>query len=203
MLEHVVSELTARGLDVLYTPESVVASPAPALVRPHLRAVAAYGGSRVAGTPPASVGRGAARELCVLGLGLPWLLLGWLPGLILPGVLRVWAVSVAVYALLLVGVGVVAALKFRSVVVGLVTLPTLIATHVAYLVGLIRGRWTASRATPGRARLYDGKREPQRPQTRRPSTYSTSSPRMRRARRRAARAAARLAGSRSGRRCLR
>ena len=134
-----VSELTARGLDVLYTPESVVASPAPALVRPHLRAVAAYGGS----TSQALRRRrlGAVRPGTVaLGLGLPWLLLGWLPGLILPGVLRVWAVSVAVYALLLVGVGVVAALKFRSVVVGLVTLPTLIATHVAYLVGLIRGR---------------------------------------------------------------
>ena len=139
LLEHVVSELTARGLDVLYTPESVVASPAPALVRPHLQAVAAYGGSTSQALRRRHIG--AVRPGTVaLGLGLPWLLLGWLPGLILSGVLRAWAVSVAVYALLLVGVGVVAALKFRSVVVGIVTVPTLVATHVAYLVGLIRGR---------------------------------------------------------------
>ncbi len=86
-LEWVVSELTAQGLDVLYTPESVVASSAPPLVRPHLRSVAAYGGStahalrlrRLAAVRPGTV---------VLALGLPWLLLGWLPGLAFPDVLR-------------------------------------------------------------------------------------------------------------------
>ena len=137
--EELVSELTARGLDVLYTPESVVASPAPPLVAPHLRAVAAYGGSTAQAIRRrrlAAVRPGTA----VLVFGLPWLMLGWLPGLALPGVLRVWVVSLAAYALLLVGGGVVAALKFRSPAVGLVTAPALVATQVAYLVGLIRGR---------------------------------------------------------------
>jgi glycosyltransferase involved in cell wall biosynthesis len=137
-LERVVSELTARGRDVLYTPESVVASAAPPLIGPHLRAVAAYGGStafalrrrRFAAARPGTV---------LLGLGLPWLLVGWLPGLVLPDALRVWVASVALYVLMLVGAAIVASLKFRSLSVGLVTAPALVATHVAYLVGLIRG----------------------------------------------------------------
>ncbi len=50
-----------------------------------------------------------------------------------------WLVTVLAYALLLVGGGLVAALKFRSLAVGLATAPALFATHVAYLAGLARG----------------------------------------------------------------
>ncbi len=138
-LDRVVGELTARGFDVLYTPESVVAAPAPPLVGPHLRAVAAYGASTARALRRRRL-RAVRPGTAALGLGFPWLMLGWLPGLAVPVVLAAWLVSVAAYVLLLLGGGIVAALRFRSAAVGLVAVPALVATHVAYLAGLLRWR---------------------------------------------------------------
>jgi glycosyltransferase involved in cell wall biosynthesis len=129
--------LNDRGRKVLYTPETVVVTHRPPLFRPHLQQIAAAGRARgnairelglrgitAASLPPVAL-------LALLGLGWPLALVG--------GVWRmVWALLWAAYAVALLGAGTLAALRFRSVRVGAVSMVAIVAVHVTYAVALVR-----------------------------------------------------------------
>jgi len=136
--EELVGRLTARGRRVVYTPDTFVsATPAP-LVRPHLDD--AFRHARARGlaarrTRARSLSRATALSLAPLlaalvGLGL----------LVVGGAARTAGlVLVLAYTAALVLSGLHAALRFRSLVVGVAEPFAVVATQAVYLVGFVRG----------------------------------------------------------------
>ena len=128
--------LNDSGRRVLYTPETVIVTPQPPLFGPHLERVRAAGRSRGE----------AIRELGLRGItfaSVPpvllvvFLALGWL--LLLTGNAGrlAWLLLWAAYAVAVFGTGTLAALRFQSLRVGLLTMIGVVAVHVTYALGLI------------------------------------------------------------------
>ena len=129
--------LSSRGGLVVYTPETVLVSPVPPLVVPHLRRMAAYGRGR--GKALRRRGLRAVRPSTVLALtlwaaalALPFVAFGRLPALPLLLVGALYAGAVALSAL-------IATLRYRSARVGLLALLAFPLTHAVYAVSFVRG----------------------------------------------------------------
>ena len=129
--------ISDRGGTVVYTPETVVVSPVPPLILPHLRRMAAYGRRR--GQALRSRGLPAARLSTVLVLSL-WLLvlavvlvaLGRLPVRVLVVIAVGYGGAISLSAF-------IAMLRFRSASVGLLALLAFPLTHAVYGVSFVRG----------------------------------------------------------------
>lgn len=140
--EQLCERLDERGRRVLYTPETVVVAPRPPLVRPHFREVVSYARARAA-----SVRRRGLRGLRPSTIAQ----LALLPALAAAVVLvaaggsgrLAGVVVLAVYAAIVLCSAAIAALRFRSVTVGLTTAAFLPPTHAAYalafMYGFVRG----------------------------------------------------------------
>jgi glycosyltransferase involved in cell wall biosynthesis len=136
--EELVAWLSARGKRTVYTPDTSLAAAPPPLLRPHLSGVVHYGRAR---------GRTARR---MRGRSLSWTTaLALAPAaaaLIGVGLLSAGGgfrtagvVLLIAYAAALVASGVHAAVRFRSLTVGLLEPPAVVASQVAYLLGFLRG----------------------------------------------------------------
>ena len=147
--EHVVEFLTRQGKTVLYTPDAFISASPPPLVRPHLAATFAYArtrGEAARGTRGRSLSGASALSLATL--------LAAVAGVVLVGVggspRDVGYVLLLGYAALLIVSGAHAAARFRSLPLGLLEPPAVVATQAVYLVGFARGLVTARRrARPG------------------------------------------------------
>ena len=136
--ERLVAWLAEHGREVVYTPEAMtVMSPDP-VFRPHLSSVRRYGRSR--GAVARYTGGRSLSTLRLLTM-LPFVLgVAAVPLLVAGGAARAIGVALLlVYlAALLLG-ALLGALRFRSLRVGLLTLPAMAASHVAYAVGFVAG----------------------------------------------------------------
>jgi hypothetical protein len=130
--------LDQLGRAVVYTPETVVVAAPPPLWRPHLASVLASGRARGRAIRTRGLASLRASSLVPLALWL-WLLACWPLVLLGTDAARAWVTVVGLYAAALVGAGVLAALRFRSLQVGLLSVAALAATHVAHALGFVRG----------------------------------------------------------------
>jgi glycosyltransferase involved in cell wall biosynthesis len=154
--DELVASLTSRGRRVIYTPDtSVSAAPAP-LVRPHLADALRHGRARGAAareTRGRSLSRATALSLAPL--------LAALAGIALTafgGAARVTGlVLVLAYVAVLVLSGLHAAVRFRSIAVGLLEPPAVVLTQVAYLAGFLAGM-ASSLASASASRTFQSKR---------------------------------------------
>ena len=147
--------LSDRGGAVVYTPETVVVSPVPPLILPHLRRMArSYGRRR--GKALRSRGLPAARLSTVLVLSL-WLLvlavvlvaLGRLPVRVLVVIAVAYGGAISLSAL-------IAMLRFRSASVGLLALVAFPLTHAVYGCPSCGERSAGDDALPGLRRCSAG-----------------------------------------------
>jgi glycosyltransferase involved in cell wall biosynthesis len=137
--------LNEHGRKVLYTPESVVVVPRPPLWRPHLADIASAGRTRGAEIRAHGVRGFTAPSLLPLGL-LAFVVLGW-PLAFVPGTPRdLWLTVWAMYVAAVLLTGALAALRFRSIRVGALSLVGVVAVHLTYAVAVIRGILRPSRA---------------------------------------------------------
>jgi glycosyltransferase involved in cell wall biosynthesis len=137
-LRDVVAAVTSRGDGVLYTPESVVvADPAPLFV-PHLRVVWKRGRARGAQLRTGAVGRPTVFGTAVVMLVVLAVVL-CAAFLDLSAAEAIVAVVAAAYVLAVLVAAAAAALRHQSLVVGALVVPGIVSTHVAYLVGALRG----------------------------------------------------------------
>jgi glycosyltransferase involved in cell wall biosynthesis len=136
--DELVAWLSAHGRRTVYTPDAAVAIAPPSLVRPHLRSTFGHGAARgraARRTHGRSLSAATARSVtpalaAVAGTGL----------LFAGGALRVvGVVLVCVYAAALIVSGFRAGLRFRSLAVGMLEPPAVVATQVAYLLGFAAG----------------------------------------------------------------
>lgn len=138
-VEELVAWLAGRGRQTVYTPDTSIAAPPPPLLRPHLAATweharrrgraarRSHGGSISGATAISLVPAAAA----LLGLVLLVVGSGWAR--------NAGAVLVGVYlCMVVISIG-LAALRFRSLWVGLLALPALVATQGVYVAGFVRG----------------------------------------------------------------
>jgi glycosyltransferase involved in cell wall biosynthesis len=131
--------LSDRARHTVYTPDTMVATTPAALFGPHLRGTFRHAVARGVGArrtrgrsissattfslvPPAAALLGAA--LVVLGPS---------------SAQRTGVILVGAYCVILVGSGLLAALRFRSARVGGLALPGLVLTQAAYVAGYVRG----------------------------------------------------------------
>ena len=149
-LDEVVSYLTSEGKTAIYTPDtSVSVAPVP-LVRPHFADVFRYGRAR-----GAAARRSRGRSLSVATALSVAPLVAALLGLVLlafDGIPRtVGLVLVLAYIAALLLSGLHAAVRFRSVVVGVLEPPAVVLTHAAYLAGFVVGLTSSfASASPSR-----------------------------------------------------
>ncbi|HEX2112408.1 MAG TPA: glycosyltransferase [Gaiellaceae bacterium] len=124
---------------VVYTPESVVVSPKPPpLFRPHLRTVAQYGWAR--GRSLRLVGAAALRPSTLPPLGLFALLAAGWPLALRGGLLRTtWLAVWVSYGGLVMLAGLAAAVRFRSLRVGVLAAGGAVGTHFVYAPAFLRG----------------------------------------------------------------
>jgi glycosyltransferase involved in cell wall biosynthesis len=137
-LDELTSRLVAAGRSVLYTPETVVVASPPPLFGPHLRQAFDYGRRR-----SGELRQRGLRALRPTTL-LPLVLLVFLaigPIAILVGGLprTIWLAGAAAYAIAVLASGAIAALRFRGLGVGALTVVGLVARHVVYAAGLLTG----------------------------------------------------------------
>jgi hypothetical protein len=137
-LDELAGRLVAAGKSVLYTPETVVVAPPPALFRPHLQQAFEYGRRR-----SGDLRRRGLRALRLTTL-LPLALLLFLaagPILILAGGAwrTVWLASIGIYVVAVLASGTIAALRFRDLRVGALTVVGLVGRHIVYAAGLVTG----------------------------------------------------------------
>jgi glycosyltransferase involved in cell wall biosynthesis len=142
--DQLVAWLAAHGRRTVYTPETSVAAAPPTLVCPHLSAT--YAHARVRGALARRT-RGASLSVATTLSLLPAACAAAGLALLLSGAGDAWrvgAVLVAAYGAVIGGSGALAALRFRSVRVGVLATLTLVATQAAYvagfLYGIVRGR---------------------------------------------------------------
>lgn len=133
--------LNDRGRKVLYTPETVVVSSRPPLFRPHLKQIAAAGRAR--GETIRNVGlRGVTAASVPPVALLAFLVLGW-PLALAGELLRVaWLLLWGAYAVAVLCTALLAALRFQSLRVGLLTSVGIVAVHLTYALTLVRGLFT-------------------------------------------------------------
>ncbi len=135
--EQVPGALAERGASVLYTPEAFVTAAPEPLFRPHLRNAIAHGRSR--GAAIRRRGTSAVRPSTALAvLTTAFVTGGWVLGV------APWLGAIALYWLVVLFRGAMAALQYGSARVGGLVAVGLVLTHVAYigslLIGVVRGR---------------------------------------------------------------
>jgi hypothetical protein len=136
--DSVVAWLAGRNRRTVYTPETVVVTPPPPAVGPVVRSVRrdAVARGRIArATRGRSLGLATGLSLLPMGLAVtavPLVAVGGIGR-------RAGAALVVVYAAVLGTSAVLGGLRFRSARVGALTLPTLLAAQVAYVVGFAQG----------------------------------------------------------------
>jgi len=136
--EEVVAWLAARGRQTIYTPDtSLSAAPAP-LVRPHFAQSVRHARARglaARRTRGRSLSGATARSLAPAAAALAGV------GLLFAGGTAHTAglVLVLAYAAALAASGLHAAVRFRSLVVGLVEPPAVVLSQAAYVYGFVRG----------------------------------------------------------------
>ena len=136
--EELVAWLDERGRRTVYTPDASLAALPPPLVRPHLAGVFRHGRARGraarrtrGGSLSAATALSVAPAAAAL-LGLVFLIVG--------GAVRTAGlVLMLVYAAVLVASGAHAAVRFRSIAVGVLEPPAVVASQGAYLLGFVRG----------------------------------------------------------------
>jgi glycosyltransferase involved in cell wall biosynthesis len=136
--ESLVAWLAGCGREVVYTPEAMtVVTPAP-VFRRHLSAVHGYARSRGV---VARRTRGRSISVVRLATLAPFLgLAAAVPLMLVGGAGRTAGLALLLAYLVALAVGAVTgALRFRSVRVGLLALPALAASHVAYAAGFAAG----------------------------------------------------------------
>lgn len=138
-LDEVVDELARDGNLILYTPESVLTLAPPPLLRPHLRAVweqALHRGRTLRRFGLRGLGVVAVARAAIVSL----LAIGALPALAVGGHIgTVWLLLAAAYGVALGVSAIVAALRFRSIRVGLLAVPVMVLTHLVHFGGVARG----------------------------------------------------------------
>jgi glycosyltransferase involved in cell wall biosynthesis len=130
--------LTERGRKVLYTPETVVVVPRPLLFRPHLREIAAAGLARGEAIRRHGIRGTTAASLLPLAL-LVLIVAGWPLALAGEALRDLWLAAWAVYLAAVVLSGALAALRFRSLRVGVLAAVGLVSVHVTYAIAVVRG----------------------------------------------------------------
>ena len=148
--EELVAWFFSRGKRTVYTPDTSLSAAPPPLIRPHLAGVVLHARARgraARRTQGHSLSRATALSLVpILAaiLGVAFLIAG--------GVL--WVIGLALvlaYAAALLLSGLHAALRFRSLVVGLLQPAAVIGSQVAYLAGFALGlRSSPERRSPSR-----------------------------------------------------
>jgi glycosyltransferase involved in cell wall biosynthesis len=137
--DELVSWLAENGRRTVYTPDTSVAAAPPPLWRPHIAATLRHGktrGQRARRTLGGSLSTATALSLLPLACAVSGLIL------LAAGsdAARVaGAVLVAIYFAPLVVSGLLAAVRFRSPAIGVLFIPSAIATQAAYVVGFVRG----------------------------------------------------------------
>jgi glycosyltransferase involved in cell wall biosynthesis len=133
--------LNDRGRKVLYTPETVVVSPRPPLFRPHLKQIAAAGRARGETIRNAGL-RGVTAASVPPVAVLAFLVLGW-PLALAGGPSRAaWLLFWGAYAVAVLCTALLAALRFQSLRVGLLTAVGIVAVHLTYALALVRSLFT-------------------------------------------------------------
>jgi glycosyltransferase involved in cell wall biosynthesis len=137
--ERLVAWLAERGRETLYTPDTSVSAVPPPLFRPHLAGTMRHARARGAAalrTRGGSVSIATALSLLPGTLALAGALLA------VVGAGRVRGVGVALvlaYLAVLAASGALAGARFRSVRVGLMSVPALLLTQAAYVAGFAQG----------------------------------------------------------------
>jgi glycosyltransferase involved in cell wall biosynthesis len=130
--------LSERGRKVLYTPESVVVVARPPLLRPHLKEIAAAGRTRGEAIRRQRVRGFTVASLLPLAL-LVFIVAAWPLALAGPALRDAWVGVWLVYGAAVVVVGAFATLRFQSVRVGVLAVVGVVAVHVKYAFGVLRG----------------------------------------------------------------
>jgi glycosyltransferase involved in cell wall biosynthesis len=136
--EQLVAWLADRGRRTVYTPDTTLSAAPPPLIRPHLAGTVRHARARgitARSTSGRSLSAATALSLAPAGAALAGGVLLLVGGrLHLAGLILVLAYGGA----LLVS-GLHASLRFRSLSVGLLEPPTVVASQVAYIYGFVRG----------------------------------------------------------------
>jgi hypothetical protein len=134
--ERLVSWLAERGKRTIYSPDTSIAEKPPPLLRPHLRGTLTHAAAR-----GVAARRSAGRSLSVATtLSLLPAACAVIGGSLLAlGSRQIGAGLVAAYGAAIVGSATHSAMRFRSLPVGLLVAPALVATHAAYVSGFIDG----------------------------------------------------------------
>ena len=134
-----VSWLAGRGRRTVYTPDAIVSEAPAGLFLPHLRATfrhASVRGSVARRTKGASVSRETTLSLAPAGAAVSGSVLATVGPRATQGL---GVALVAAYAAVVLGSAGLAALRFRSLAVGLLAAPALVATQATYVAGVLRG----------------------------------------------------------------
>jgi hypothetical protein len=136
--EELVSWLAARGRRTIYTPDTSLAAGPPAMIRPHLAGTLRHARAR-----GIAARRTRARSLSIataLSLAPAAAALAGIVLLLVGGAARTAGlVLVLLYAAALLASGIHAAVRFRSLAVGVLEPVAVVASQAAYLGGFIRG----------------------------------------------------------------
>ncbi len=136
--DEICERLDANGSRVIYTPESFVVAPVRPLWRPHLDTVRLGGAARAA-----AVQRNGLRSLHLTTVAPLALALWIVPGAVLvvagPVWRDLWLTGIGAYLAAVALTSAIAVTRFRSLSVGAVAAGGLVATHAAYLNGLVGG----------------------------------------------------------------
>jgi glycosyltransferase involved in cell wall biosynthesis len=131
-----VTWLAERGRRTVYTPDASVAAPPPPLLGPHLSATylhAKMRGAVARAMRGRSVSAATALSLTPAAVAVCGILV------LAAGDVGVGAGLVAGYAAAVIVASLLAALRFRSLPVGLLAAPAFVGTQFAYVAGFVRG----------------------------------------------------------------
>lgn len=134
--EELVAWLASRGRRVVYTPDASVGTRPPPLVRPHIAATFRHGrrrGRLAVRTRARSLSAATALAFAPVGAAIIGIVL-LATGATAPGLVLVLLCAAA----LLVS-GLRAAIRFRSLAVGVLEPLAVVGSHAAYLAGFLRG----------------------------------------------------------------
>lgn len=137
-LDRVVAAVTRHGERALYTPETVVVTNTPPLFGPHLRTVWERAREHGARVRRGDLGRPRVSS-AVMAAAAAIVVLVVVSILDLPLAVGAFAVIAAGYVLSVLVASAVAALRHQSVRVGTLTVPGIVATHLAYAAAFARG----------------------------------------------------------------
>ena len=153
-----VAWLAERGRRTIYTPDTSISAQPPPIVMPHLHVTVRQARSRGAA---ARATRGSSLSIATALSVVPLVAAVVSLGLVfVDGATRIVGLAVlAVYCGALVLTALFAALRLRSISVGLLTPIVVVLTQAAYVVGFVRGLMEARRPRPSVARDSASTRE--------------------------------------------